>query len=155
MAKKKKKQLLYLFPLLFLSFPFLIFLVISTIKFIKTGTFNYVTNFTYFYQALKGYSEYIIPTILFFTFALTYIVIIKLCKKTTKKLSWILIELFGITFILCGSRFIFVLSNNLWNNDILSFIFNGINIYTFIFSSELCFFTSSILFYFDKKYLKK
>lgn len=156
MAKKKNhKNTIYIFPILFLTSPFIIFLISSTVRFIKTDIFDYLTNFTYFFDTLKNYSEYIFPTLVFFTIGLFYIVIIKIFNKKINFISWIFIELLGIIIIMCGNRFLFIITNNLWKNNIVEFLFNGINTYTFTFASELCFFTSSILFYFDNKYLKK
>lgn len=156
MTKKKKlKHSIYIFAILFLTFPILIFLISSAVRFIRTGIFDYFTNFTYFFNTLKNYSEYIFPTLVFFTLGLFYIVIIKIFNKKINFISWILIELLGMIIIMCGNRFLFIITNNLWKNNIIEFLYNGINTYTFVFASELCFFTSSILFYFDNRYLKK
>lgn len=155
MTKKRNKNFVYIYPLLFLVFPFIAFFIISFIRFLKTDIFNYSSNFKYFYDVILNYKQYILPTLIFFTIALFYIAIIKILKQKTKILSWIFITILGIIIITCGNRLIFIISNNLWNKEILIFIFHEVNIYTFIFSCEMCFLASSLLFYFDKKYLKK
>ncbi len=156
MAKKKNhKNTIYLFPILFLTSPFIIFLNLSTVRFLRTGIFNFSNNFIHFLDMLKNYNEYVFSTLIFFTIGLFYIVIMKIFNRKIKLLSWIILEVLGIIIIMCGNRFLFILTNNLWKNDIITFLLNGINIYTFTFAVELCFFTSSILFYFDNKYLKK
>lgn len=153
MSKKRQKYNL-IFPILFLIFPFVFFLIISIIKYFNTGIFNYGSNFTYFYAALKNYKEYIFPTILFLTVGLSVVFIKKLLKRKFKPNGWIILLLLGIFMILCGSRILFIISNNLWNNNFISFIFSGVNFYTFIFSTELCILVLNIVYFFDRIILK-
>ncbi len=151
---KKKKIFNYLFPILCIVFPLIAFLVISVVKYISSGIFNYSNNFVYFYDCLKNIKEYIFPSILFFTIGLAIVVIFKFAsKKITTKL-WLLIVFLGIFIILLGNRFLFIISNDLWNQDIFTFLYNGITPYTFILSSELMLLICSVLNYFNSTYLK-
>lgn len=153
MSKRKQKYNL-LFPIMFFILPFLLFLIISIIKYLNTGIFNYSNNFIYFYSAIRNYKEYIFSTIIFFTIGLIFVFFKKITKRKIKFLDWFILTFLGVGFILCGNRLLFVISNNLWNNNFIAFIFSGINFYTFVFSTELCIFVLNIVYFFDKIFLK-
>ena len=156
MAQKRKKfNYTLIFPIIFLIFPFIIFLLISVIRYLNTGTFNYTNNFVYFIDAIKNFREYIFPSVVFLTFGLAIIIFNKIINKKLRVLNWIFITVLGIIIILIGNRFLFIAMNNLWSENIFEFLLNGINLYSFIFSCELCFLVCSILNYFDIKYLNK
>lgn len=153
--KRKKFNYTLIFPIIFLIYPFIIFLLISVIRYLNTGTFNYTNNFFYFIDAIKNFREYIFPSVVFLTLGLAIIIFNKIINKKLRVLNWIFITILGIIIILIGNRFLFIALNNLWSENIFEFILNGINLYAFIFSCELCFLVCSILNYFDIKYLNK
>ena len=156
MAKMRKKfDVIYLFPILFIVFPFMIFLLISFVRYIKTGIFNYSNNFIYFLNTIKSINEFIFPLIIYLTLGLLIVVLTKLLNKKIKILSWIMIALIGTIIILLGNRFFFILSNNLWSEGVFKFLLNGFDMYRFVLSSELSFLISTLLIYFDTKYLTK
>lgn len=152
--KKSKKQI-FIFPILFIIFPLVFFFVISLIKYINTGTFNYLNNFQYLYISLQNIKEYLLPSIIFFTLGLIIILINKFRKRKTLKIKgWIFLEILGILMILIGNRVIFLIQVNVLNNEIFSFLINAVNFYSFVIACELTFLVSFILNYFDTKYLK-
>ncbi len=156
MAKSRKKfNYTIIFPILFFLFPFFIFLIFSFIRFLNTGLFNYTNNFLHFYNVIKNFKEYIFPSIVFLTVGLIIVIFNKIINKKLRFINWFFITLLGIIIILIGNRTLFIITNNLWSEDFFEFIFNGINLYSFIFASELCFLVCAILNYFDIKYLKK
>lgn len=155
MKKSKKQNYLYIFPLIFLIFPFVFFLGISFVKFINTDIFNYGNNFNYFYLTCLNIKEYLFPTIFFFTLCLLFVLINKVTKKRIKKSAWIILILIGIIMILTGNRLLFLITNKVWVKDSLNFLLNGINPYSFLLSCELTFIVCFILHYFDIKYLLK
>ncbi len=156
MKKSKKFNNIIIFPILFLVFPFLYFLLLSLIRYINTGNFNYLNNFTYLFNALKDVNEYLFPTVIFLTIGLFTILINKTFnKKIIKPMVWIIIILSGILIILFGNRLIFIAINNYWNTNIILFLTHSVNHYTFLISCELTFFICFILHYFDIKYLKR
>lgn len=153
--KRKKFDKTYIFPIIFIIFPLVLFLIASIIRYAKTENFNYFNNFIYLYDALKNYKEYIFSTIVFFTLGLTTIVFYKFFKKKTKIYTWIILNFIGVLIILLGNRILFVAINNLWSYGFFKFLLNGVNLYTFVLASEFCFLVSSLLAYFDLNYLKK
>ena len=156
MKKSKNLKNIIIFPVLFLFFPFLYFLLLSLIRYVNTGNFNYLSNFTYLFSTLKEINEYLFPTVIFLTLGLLTVLINKTFnKKIIKPIVWIIIILSGILIILFGNRFIFIAINNYWNTDIIIFLTHSVNHYTFLISIELTFFICFILHYFDIKYLKR
>ena len=154
MSKKRKFNHL-IFPVLFIIFPFFVFLIVSVTRYFNTGIFNYANNFIHYYDALKNIKEYIFPAILFLTIGLLYVVISKLAKKKINFANWLTLLVIGLIIIICGNRVLFIVSNNLWHENIFDFILNGINVYSFVLSSQFCFFISSIVYYFENFYLKQ
>ena len=151
---KKKFDFKYLFPLLCIIFPFVSFFIISLIKYINSGIFNYTNNFIYFFDCLKSVKEYIFPTILFLTLGLAIVVISKLFSKKIKSILWIFLIICGIIIILIGNRMLFIISNSLWNQNVIVFLCKGLTPYTFTLSTELTLLVCSILYYFNSSYLK-
>ncbi len=155
MKKSKNQNNLYIFPFIFLLFPFIFFLGISLIKFFNTGVFNYGSNFNYFYLTCYNIKEYLFPTIFFFTLCLLFVLINKGTKKRIKITAWIILIIIGIITILIGNRFLFLVTNNIWVNDSFNFLLNGIDPYSLTLSCELTFLICFILHYFDIKFLSK
>lgn len=153
--KRKKFNYTIIFPILFFIFPFVIFSLTSLIKYFNSGVFNFSNNFIYFYNVIKNFKEFIFPSIIFLTVGLTTILFNKFINKKLRFINWVIITLIGIIIILIGNRLIFIIANSLWSENFLEFLFNGINLYSFVFASELCFIVCSILNYFDIRYLKK
>lgn len=155
MKKSKKQNYLYIFPIIFLIFPFIFFLGISLVKFFNTGIFNYKSNFYYFYLNCHEIKEFIFPAIFFFTICLLFLLIYKAIKKRIKLSVWITLIIIGIIVILIGNRFLFLITNDIWIKDSFSFLLKGINPYSFVLSCELTFLTCYILHLFDIKILSK
>ena len=153
--KRKKYNYTIIFPILFFIFPFVIFSLTSLIKYFNSGVFNFSNNFIYFYNVIKNFKEFIFPSIIFLTVGLTIILFNKFINQKLRFINWVIITLIGIIIILIGNRLIFIIANKLWSENFVEFLFNGINLYSFVFASELCFIVCSILNYFDIRYLKK
>lgn len=156
MAKKRKKfNYTIIFPLLFFISPFIIFFIASSIRYFNTGIFNYTNNFLHFYNVIKNFKEFIFPSVFFLTIGLAIIIFNKFINKKLCFVNWLILALSGIIIILIGNRFIFIIANKLWSENFFEFLFSGINLYTFVFATELCFIVCTILNYFDIRYLKK
>ncbi len=160
MKKKKAKhnnKYLFVFPIIFLIFPPLFFLTVSVFRFFNTDTFNYFSNFFYFSLAIKRISEYLFPTVLFFVFGAFTVCIYKFfSKKQFKWYAWLIICNIGTFLILLGERILFLITNGYTlNSDVISFLINGIEIYSFTLSAELSFLICFILHFFDTKFLNK
>ncbi|MBR2861746.1 MAG: hypothetical protein IKB86_07910 [Clostridia bacterium] len=149
-GSKAGKKRLPLFPVLFFTVPFVLFLLFSLTRYAYTDKFNYGNNFIYFFEAIKNYKEFLFPSVIFLTVGLGIVLLNKLFAKKTSAIIWIILSCLGITIILLGSRILFITVNQISLIENFSFIFNGITEYTFLFSLEITLLIESILEYFDK-----
>ena len=75
-------------------------------------------------------------------------------SKKIKSILWIFLIICGIIIILIGNRMLFIISNSLWNQNVIVFLCKGLTPYTFTLSTELTLLVCSILYYFNSSYLK-
>ncbi len=157
--KKNKRKLnaLLLFPTLLILIPPFIFLILTCVRYFKTGAFNYFTNYFYFFQVVKNIKEYIFPAILFLVFGVLIVCINKLItRKALKNHVWIVLGIVGTLIILLGERLLFLIYNNYsLSNQVMLFLLNGMNVYTITFSLEISLLVCLFMNYIDIKFLNK
>ena len=155
MSKKNKKYDILLFPILFLLTPFLVFLAISTYKYIGTGIFNYKSNFIYFYDVILNIKEYLFPMLLALTSGLLILVLTRVFSKKMRVFAWIFLCLIGTFIIACGSRILFAFNQVAEFDELFRFILHGITPYTVLFALEATYLICIIIKIFEVYLFKK